>query len=54
MPTKTVKTKIIYPQLGIVDEVEEEIFAEGEENENTDVQEYERSDSRSRSHEDGV
>lgn len=52
MPTKTVKTKIIYPHLGIVDEVEEEIFTEGEENEDTDIQEYERSDSRKRSEED--
>lgn len=38
MPTKIVKTKIIYPHLGIIDEVEEKIFAEGKENENKDVQ----------------
>lgn len=52
--SKTVKAKIIYPHLGIIDELEEEIFEEGEENENTDVQEYERSDSRKRSEENRV
>ena len=30
----TVKSKIIYPHLGIIDEVEEEIFEEGKANEN--------------------
>ena len=28
MKTKTVKSKIVYPHLGIVEEVEEEIFTE--------------------------
>lgn len=49
--TKIVKSKIVYPHLGIVDEIEEEIFVrkdeEGEKYESTTLQEHEGLDSRS-------
>lgn len=33
-----VKSQIVYPHLGIADEIEEEILEEGEENDETDNQ----------------
>lgn len=42
--TKRVKSKIVYPHLGIIDEIEEEVFVREDEEANKDISDVNHSD----------